>query len=176
MRSMTMIFGASMLALAAMGCGDDDGTGGTRDSGPAGGLDSGGTRDTGAATVGMCENTADEAALMDMYTVMGEMVDVPTITGDCAVECVSQPAEMQGACVSACISRDTMDAISDPCISCILVGLICARDSGCISPCIGDPSAMACLECQCGDNAMMRNCREEFTACSGVVTTACPGM
>ena len=153
-----------LLVFGAAGCGDDS-TGPTPDAG-GGGMDSGGTG-------GMCANPADMAALEAMYPGPMGMRTIQQVAGDCAVSCAFDA--MPEPCFLMCIHTDTMNMVSDPCISCLGVGVRCARDN-CLSRCISDPMAADCLACQCGDNAAMINCRTEFTNCSGVVSHDCDGM
>ena len=161
---------ALMLALALVGCGDDDGGGGD-----AGGGDDGGTPGEDAGPPGMCENSADMSGLMADYMVMGETQDVPTITGNCARMCALMGGDdmTMATCIRTCITDNTMMMISQPCIGCLLASVACARDN-CLSDCLSDPSAPQCLACQCGDNDMMINCRTVFSDCAGFATTTCP--
>lgn len=114
----------------------------------------------------MCTNAADMALLGMMF---GPMMDkeVSEVAGDCALECFADGTE---ACVTNCMVRETM--MSSGCASCFTMSVGCVRDN-CLGACLADPSSAGCLACQCGDNDGMVNCRDVFTACSGVPSDDC---
>lgn len=168
---------AFAVAAALVACGDDDG--GTTDSGtpPPPPADTGPGVDTGTPPppppppgANACTNADDMGKLGMMF---GPMMDkaVADVAADCAIECFLDGTE---ACVTSCVVRDTM--LSMGCATCFTASVSCVRDNCltlCATPLGGDPDSPACLACQCGDNDAMMNCRDVFTACSGVPSTGC---
>jgi hypothetical protein len=150
---------AMVMTILLGACGDD--------ASPAGGTDAG-----GMAGGGMCDNDSDRAALQRTYDP--GMREVPAVARDCAIDvCLSAPEEMAEQCMNDCITD--MTDLSNACATCVTRSVGCVRDN-CLSRCLGDPDGADCLACQCGDNAMGIDCREEYNACSGVPSDDCAGM
>jgi hypothetical protein len=136
-RNLMMIVGLS-LAVAAFGCSDDEGTGGS--GGTAGSGGSGGTTPTGA-----CTNTADTAV------VCGAGFDDAVST--CALDALGQ-----GPGTSQCLQDDA--GLSKDCADCYGDVTQCGFDN-CVVVCGADSASQACRDC------VSENCDAAFGECTG---------
>jgi len=183
-RGLVVLSVAALAGIGLVGCGDDDGTtpvdsGGPVDSGPGmmdagpvdagpGGTDAGPGMTDGGGGGGACTNASDLMAIMQDYADGGPAdggVGVATLAGQCGPGCLSA-ADFQ-MCVSSCVRAGTGNAVSMACTDCVGLSAACTAGN-CISVCLSDPRAPACLACQCGDNADHVNCLAAYTACSGI--------
>lgn len=149
------------------------GTGGT-----AGAAGTGGAAGTaGAAGQGpdagtnQCTNTADMAAVQATYPIAdaGDL-GVPDIAAICGKGCLGSADSVK--CTTDCIRQNTSNAVSEGCAGCFSASVKCTIDN-CLSECIADAAAPACIACRCGTNTDSINCFEAYTACSGIPSSAC---
>ena len=157
------------------GGGDSSDAGTVADVGPAAAIDAGQEAvDAGPIEPqNKCLNDSDEAALDGTFGANNETAS--EIAKACGLSCFQQQGiSVTNACVVDCM-RPAMDgAVSDECLSCFGVSVICTTQN-CALVCAADPSSDGCVSCQCGGNSRGINCYEAYTACSGRPSTIeCP--
>ena len=120
-----------------------------------------------------CLNESDAAALDGTFGDNNETAS--ELAKSCGLACFQQQGiSVTNECVVDCM-RPAMDgAVSDECLSCFGVSVICTTRN-CALVCAADPSSERCVSCQCGGNSNGVNCYEAYTACSGRPSTIeCP--
>lgn len=167
-RNLMMIVGLS-LAVAAFGCSDDEGTGGTGGTAGSGGSagaggsgGAGGEGGSGGATpVDACLGAADLA-----------MVCSPTFGDDFVSPCATA-ALGQGPATSTCLQEDP-PALSPDCADCFGNVTQCVFDN-----CVGGSLDGPCAPPNAPDSAGCLTCRDESGCdaaqdlCTGDLATAC---
>jgi hypothetical protein len=177
-----IIWGFSILALVAFGCGDDDDGGDDGDNGAAGESNVSGGSGTAAGATGLGGDpmtgnggTGASAGGADNGNVMCDPAgdgacqnpdDCPAVeSGEarmkaqtCGLQCLAD--EDPGMCSVACIVEDA--GISADCATCYAASVGCAAEN-CLAQCGADPASDACNECQ-----VEAGCRSDFNECSGL--------
>jgi len=185
------------LAVAVVGCGDDDtnGTGGNGTGGSGGtaatggngtggngtGGNGGGTGNTGGD--GNCTNAADTAVYDSAeYTnpdgTFTGTDAVSTFAADCLdptcgpevgmVLANNNPTTQQA--LATCVEECVAGefALTSACIGCYGDSVTCGA-ANCAGECAtGDVNQPPCLTCRCGDNDAGVNCFGDFDTCSGL--------
>ncbi len=177
-RNLVLVFACIMTACSpppSEGGGGSSDAGSVTDTGPAPVADAGEEAvDAGPVEPqNKCLNESDEAALDGTFGDDNETAS--EIAKTCGLACFQQQGiSVTNECVVDCM-RPAMDgAVSDECLSCFGVSVICTTQN-CALVCAADPSSDRCVSCQCGGNSRGINCYDAYTACSGRPSTvACP--
>ncbi|MEE2835060.1 MAG: hypothetical protein VYB65_03465 [Myxococcota bacterium] len=120
-----------------------------------------------------CLNEADEAALDGTFGEANETAS--EVAKRCGLACFQQQGiSVTNECVVDCMRGETDGAVTDECLSCFGVSVICTTQN-CALVCAADPNSDGCIACQCGGNTRGVNCFDAYSNCSGRPATAtCP--
>jgi hypothetical protein len=126
------------------------------------------TSGAGGAATNYCDNDSDEAARLRDYCP-GER-NIQDISGQCGLDCVLDDDPKK--CVTDCILKETNDALSSGCATCVADTVVCAKDY-CLNECLADTQGKPCLACRCGLNAQHHSCYDDYEHCAGRHLTDC---